>query len=594
MATRKGQTTALAFALHQAQRGRRVVPINNRKKPLIKRWQHDASTDELTIRNWAKSSDTTGFALLTGTSSGVVVIDEDPRNGGNVAELGVDLPRTMKVATPGGGHHYHFASPNGGVRKQELAPGIELLGDGGLATLPGSLHPNGGTYKLVGRKRSLAPLPQALLRRLGEPANGTAALEGSYGQGSRNTALTRLAGYMRQAGASEDELRHGLHTFNEARCEPPLPPEEVNRIAYSIAQRSGATMRAVTHERARREARVILDREALPDLLLPPRTYTFGDYIITDDKPLPYTVAEWHPTGGNGLLIARRKAGKTTLLANLIKSLADGVPFLGRYEVAFPKGRVACFEYEMIGPMFKHWLRALNIANQDRVVPPLHLRGKPSPLHHEDQVVEWLAEHDVKFWLIDPAARAWSGFVMDENSNAQVRMFTDTLDRVKDRAGVADLVVAHHMGVARFAEGEERGRGASRLEDWADANWYYTRDGDKRALWAEGRGVNVGSEHAVDIQFNPTTHELAAIGTRTARREDEAAFEAIAALRAFGRDRPSATEWRNAIPRKYKDDYLIAVKRGWADYEKVGKKHCYYLTEAGIHALERRVERVDI
>ncbi len=67
------------------------------------------------------------IGVATGSASGVVVIDIDPRHGGDreFAKLkqrfGL-LPRTLTCDTGGGGQHYYFRAPAGGMKKKVLAP----------------------------------------------------------------------------------------------------------------------------------------------------------------------------------------------------------------------------------------------------------------------------------------------------------------------------------------------------------------------------------------------------------------------------------------------------------------------------------------
>jgi putative DNA primase/helicase len=58
---------------------------------------------------------------------------------------------------------------------------------------------------------------------------------GPIAEGSRNSALTSLAGSMRYHGGCEDEIREQLLEINRARVEPPLGEDEVSRIAASVS-----------------------------------------------------------------------------------------------------------------------------------------------------------------------------------------------------------------------------------------------------------------------------------------------------------------------------------------------------------------------
>jgi hypothetical protein len=72
-------------------------------------------------------------------------------------------------------------------------------------------------------------------RRNTREAGPAGAANDSIAQGSRNDDLTSLAGKLRRAGASRDEIEAALLTFNATRCAPPLDDDEVRAIARSIA-----------------------------------------------------------------------------------------------------------------------------------------------------------------------------------------------------------------------------------------------------------------------------------------------------------------------------------------------------------------------
>jgi putative DNA primase/helicase len=55
-------------------------------------------------------------------------------------------------------------------------------------------------------------------------------------EGARNSTLTSLAGTMRCRGMSRDAIMAALAEENQRRCVPPLPPDEVQRIADSVSR----------------------------------------------------------------------------------------------------------------------------------------------------------------------------------------------------------------------------------------------------------------------------------------------------------------------------------------------------------------------
>jgi hypothetical protein len=114
------------------------------KHPRLTKWQEWATTDKGTVAGWWKAWPNANIGILTGAASGIVVLDLDPRNGGDetlqrfITEHG-PLPKTVTVATGGGGFHFYFAHPGGRIASCELGPGLELKADGGFVIGPPSL-----------------------------------------------------------------------------------------------------------------------------------------------------------------------------------------------------------------------------------------------------------------------------------------------------------------------------------------------------------------------------------------------------------------------------------------------------------------------
>ena len=101
-----------------------------------------------------------------------------------------------------------------------------------------------------------------------------------------------------------------------------------------------------------------------------------------------------------------------------------------------------------------------------------------------------LQDHEIKALILDPFARAFSG-CGNENDNGEVAAFTDALDEIKKQANVPDLFLTHHFGRKEQERGDEHGRGATRLDDWADSRWLLTKEASHRFLRVDGRGVSL-------------------------------------------------------------------------------------------------------
>ncbi|MGD8616372.1 MAG: bifunctional DNA primase/polymerase, partial [Gammaproteobacteria bacterium] len=131
-------------ALAYLARGWAVVAIvPGEKRPMVgwQRYQQQLPAEQ-EVDAWFGAQPDANVGIVTGAVSGLLVLDVDPRHGGEEslqrlqAEHGA-LPPTPEVITGGGGRHLYFAHPGGSVRNRvALMPGIDVRGDGGLVVAP--------------------------------------------------------------------------------------------------------------------------------------------------------------------------------------------------------------------------------------------------------------------------------------------------------------------------------------------------------------------------------------------------------------------------------------------------------------------------
>ncbi|MDQ1039441.1 hypothetical protein QFZ75_005857 [Streptomyces sp. V3I8] len=252
----------------------------------------------------------------------------------------------------------------------------------------------------------------------------------------------------------------------------------------------------VNAEAARRER-----SESRPER---PKMLTGAEFLAADFGGVMWRVDGLLAQGGNALLAAQAKAGKTTLRNNLIKSLVDGDPFLGRFEVA-PDGVLAVFDLEMPDEMAQDWLRRLKIQYPERFMyVPMLGRGASLDPTDPDNVAEWaddLKAAGVTTMLIDCLSPLLAAFGLDEDKPSQVRPLLEGFNTLKRAAGVQEIVLIHHMG-----HNGTRARGASSLLDWPDAIWDLTKnEQEERFLSARGRGVDVSKSL---LEFDPEAKAL--------------------------------------------------------------------------------------
>lgn len=211
-----------AEALRYALAGCRVFPVRG-KVPLTGHGVHDATTDEKRIANWWATWPEANIGLCT---EGLVVIDVDPRNGGDVANLPHELPPTCIAHTGGGGLHYVYRAATGSTYPGKLGEGIDIKsGPGAYVVVAPSLHASGKRYRWANRsepwRRAPSPAPAWLQRVAIEADLSRRARERSnypnhtIAEGGRNSALTSLAGRMRAASASSEEILSALRVSGD-------------------------------------------------------------------------------------------------------------------------------------------------------------------------------------------------------------------------------------------------------------------------------------------------------------------------------------------------------------------------------------------
>ncbi len=147
--------TPLEAAVAYAARGWRVVPlIPGKRAPWLDEWQNAATTDPDTIRAWWQRQPGSGVGIATGQASGIIIIDIDPRNGGDdsLADLEATygpLPDTVEAITGSNGRHIYLNAPNFPIsidHGRRLGPGIDILGERAQAVAPPTIRNDGGLY----------------------------------------------------------------------------------------------------------------------------------------------------------------------------------------------------------------------------------------------------------------------------------------------------------------------------------------------------------------------------------------------------------------------------------------------------------------
>ncbi len=279
------------------------------------------------------------------------------------------------------------------------------------------------------------------------------------------------------------------------------------------------------HLRIDRQAQAELAAENAPAI---PPSFSGAEFLAQPDNEPVYRIGDLWPLGGNVVLAAQFKSGKTTLVHNLLQALCDGTMFLGTFRVEPPPGGVFVIDAEMPARSARRWLNASMIARADRFTYQ-NIRGSASSLNIlvpdiRRAWAERIRSSGAGVVILDCLGPVLAALGLEENSGAEVGQFLEAFQEMLRDAGAGEAAVIHHMGHTG-----ERSRGASRLRDWPDAEWRLVRQDDDpsspRFLSAFGRDVDV-SESRLD--FDPDTRALRISGgSRSSEKTDAAVADLV-------------------------------------------------------------------
>lgn len=299
-------------------------------------------------------------------------------------------------------------------------------------------------------------------------------------------------------------------------------------------QVQGELSKLLVREEARSRLLALKNASTLASIT-PPVSLT--DFLAIPDEDAKYRIDELFPVGGRIMLSAQFKAGKTTLVGNLIRSLVDGDPFLGKFATE-PVGQVTLLDNELDQRTLRGWLRDQGIKNV-QAVKVLSMRGRVGSFNILDSDVrarwaEVLA--GTNFLVLDVLRPVLDAIGLDENRDAG--RFLVAFDSLLAEAGIDEAAVIHHMG-----HSGERARGDSRLQDWPDAIWRLVRQNEEpnsaRYFSAFGRDVDVTEgQLTYDVRNRNLTY---ASGSRKEAVDSVAEAAALPDILGFVRQNPNSS-----------------------------------------------------
>jgi hypothetical protein len=527
---------------------------------------------------------------IAAKNSRLVMLDEDRLGGlvALCEAYGQPVPITYRVRTKDGWHYYfdapqHIEIGNSTHLKEEY--GIDVRGgrgDGGYVVAAGSVHESGWVYEAEDEDADTIELPWWLVELLlpdpepdfvtvlnAEPRTdrrytpdeadrwieryGIHPLRSSTEGGRNNTLNTAamvlghfvphhisepearagLTAIAREIGLRVDEIGATISSGLKAGMKDPYtvsePPEvdEDEESAEDVSALRRARLIAEQLEKLEisAEAKRLFNAKHQPRASAP-EPMSLSELLALPDEPIRYRVDGLLGVGGRILLAAAQKAGKTTLMGNLIRCLVDGGEFLGRHLVEPVDGRVILLDTELPQRTLKDWLGRQSIRNEDGVtVLSLRDRVTSFDLTEPAALARWaelLQPLDPAFVILDCLRPVLDACGLDEKTESG--RFLVPFGELLGRIGVEEACIVQHMG-----HNGERARGDSGLLGWPDANWKIVRkdaeeDRSTRYFSAFGRDVDVPE---CELGFNSMTGELKAIGGNRKDADARAAIPVI-------------------------------------------------------------------
>ena len=266
-----------------------VVPVfNYTNKPVVP-WKKDVNRlsrdyelkgvneyiDYINNKNEVKKSKVTGYALITGKDSGIMVLDLD-RNHGDGSKDGIKAYKelieglqlteeeqkqafdTFTVKTPNGGLHLYFKYKEGLKNDSNQDLSIDIRTDGGLIITPGSLRKIGEDIReyTVYKDNPIYDIPIKLFDKLTEyfgvnkvkgdkpketnKKPGRPPKNNEYytvtNEGGRDNALIKYLGRLitQPMFRNIHELLPMAMMYNQCYINPPLDAQEVENKVNSI------------------------------------------------------------------------------------------------------------------------------------------------------------------------------------------------------------------------------------------------------------------------------------------------------------------------------------------------------------------------
>lgn len=439
---------ALAEISRLAELGYRLHPCNaGQKTPATKNGCKDATCDIDIITRWWHQNTKFNCGLSTDELCVVDVDIKDGQNEWHTPEMAEYLQRVAGAVarTPRGGFHYFFRAPHGHDLRNtagKIAPNVDTRANGGYVVIAPSATPVGQYTWVPGMELNRAPedlpviplalmqamdkkkdKPEAFTDEIAEMVNATATI---IPEGQRNNELTSIGGKLRSNGLSQSAIEAALRVINQEQCRPPLEPDEIAKIATSVAK---------------------YDPRDVPKNLQPdPEVLDIAKLVADFPHLRPAVVARVMRRGETVNIIAKAKVGKSWFGYLLAFCVATGRDWLGVFPTT--RGRVLILDNELHKETLSSRMRAMMLAmgvRSDEItgwLDVIALRGQSRDINTVAPILQQIPKDKYSLIIIDALYRLLPDGT-SENDNAQMMLVFNAVDNYGEQTGAA-IALIHH------------------------------------------------------------------------------------------------------------------------------------------------------
>lgn len=450
-----------------------------------------------------------GIGIICGPPSGnLVVIDVDPRNGGQLGEYTIH-PTDYAVETGGGGLHLYTVSDARVPKGRTGRPGVDRQGAGSYVVAPPSVHPDTGRPYTILASGTPRPTPAWVLESpdpvvpgavgsAGPWVAGVLARPDDVAPGSQHETLTRLcwwaAGHLDEDCAKEILLRWARDLPLSGR--PWTEADVRDRLASAYRKRQAEPTTDVHVTGGVEPEGGQAGGRSIPAVRDYVRTAPVFCAAVEDDVEwlVPGIIAR----GSQAQLTGNVKEGKSTLIGTLIRALTRGEPFLGR---PTPEAGTKCLWLsEQDGASLRATLVRAGLDHQTEynekaiIIPRRALVGRPWR-ECVNEIVALVREEGIGLLVVD-TLMALAGVQGDDENKAGV---IHTVLAPFRAALAADCAVLYgrHAAKNQVAQGTEdpflASRGSTAIDGEVDTGLLLRADDHGgKTLHFKGRFDEVG------------------------------------------------------------------------------------------------------